>query len=204
MSKASDETKQNKPGNRFIRIAATLLGFLFIGFGLVALFQNPAPDVRILQIPPEDSIKWFALGIIVLLLPYLQEFSFMGYSFKLWNEIREAKRSIDEIRQEIQHQKTRSREFLINAFSRYLKRLGEDERRSEVIKLNRIYFEEMGLDVSQVKKALRNAGYDIHDQSEEITTELIETLEKFQEDNNFDSQDGVFGYWTFEKLRIGF
>lgn len=184
-------------------VVSIALATLFLLFGFTSILQPQEADFKILQIPNEDSILWFGLAIVVFLIPYLREVSFNGNSFKLMDEIRDTKKSIDEIKQQISNQKTRSREELINAYSRYLKLLTVEERRSEVMKLNLIYFEEMNVSISRIKKLLRKLDYKINEESDAISIELIKGLEDFQKDNNLPA-DGIFGYWTYDKIRSYF
>lgn len=181
-------------------IVSIALATLFLVFGFTSILQPQEANFKILQIPNEDSILWFGLAIVVFLIPYLREVSFNGNSFKLMDELKDTKKSIDEIKDQISNQKTRSREELILAYSRYLKLLSDDKRREEVMKLNSIYFEEMNVSISVIKKVLRKLDYEINEVSDSISIELVKGLEDFQKDNKLPS-DGIFGYWTYDKLR---
>lgn len=181
-------------------VVSIILAILFLIFGFTSILQPRDGDLHILNIPHEDSILWFGLAIVVFLIPYLREISFNGNSFKLMDELRDTKKSIDEIKVQISNQKTKSREELILAYSRYLELLSDDDRRSEVKKLNEIYFEEMNVSISLVKRVLRSLNYKISDEANSITIELVKGLEVFQKDNGLPS-DGIFGYWTYDKLR---
>jgi murein L,D-transpeptidase YcbB/YkuD len=61
----------------------------------------------------------------------------------------------------------------------------------------------MNVNVVKVKKALKKQHYKITNESDEINLELIKALEKFQKDNGL-AGDGIFGYWTYDKIRVYF
>jgi len=194
--------KGEESNRSVLKTFSIILSVLFFVFGIISII-HPESTFKILSIPAGDSIKWFALSIVIFLFPFFKEISFNGSSVKLIDEIRETKKSMDEIILQISNQKTKSRKELINAYSRYLKLLAPDERRFQVLKLNKIYFEEMHVDVAQVKKELIKQNFKITDESSEINLELIKAIEKFQEKIGIYG-DGVFGYWTYDKLRTNF
>ena len=194
--------KSEESNRSILKIFSILLSLLFFVFGIISIV-HPDSTIKILNIPAGDSIKWFALSIIIFLFPFFKEISFNGSSVKLIDEIRETKKSMDVIVQQISNQKTKSREELIKAYRRYLNLLEEDERRFQVLKLTEIYFEEMNANVIKVKKALIKQGFEIKDETDEINLELIKALEKFQIKQGLVG-DGIFGYWTYDKLRAYF
>ena len=194
--------KTEKSNRSVLKIVSVILSLLFFIFGVISIIHTDS-NLKILTIPAGDSIKWFAMSIVVFLFPFFKEISFNGNSVKLIDEIRETKKSMDVIVQNISNQKTKSREELINAYRRYLSLLEEDERRFQVLKLTSIYFEEMNVSVIKVKKALKKQDFKITHETNEIDLELIKALEKFQIKQGL-TGDGIFGYWTYEKLRVYF
>ncbi len=194
--------KSEDSNRSVLKVFSVILSLLFFVFGIISII-HPDSTLKILSIPAGDSIKWFALPIIIFLFPFFKEISFNGSRVKLIDEIRETKKSMYVIVQQISNQKTKSREELIKAYRRYLALLEDDERRFQVLKLTKIYFEEMNASVIKVKKALKQQGFKISDKSEEINLELIKALEQFQIKQGLVG-DGIFGYWTYDKLRVYF
>ena len=194
---------------KHIKIATIFFSLLFGIFGLTAIIKPDFIITRFLDIPAEEAIKWFGLSFIAFIFPYLREISISGYGFKMWDEIQKTREKIETLEGIIKSQKTESREFLIKSFLEYINLLNnEKDKNQKVFKLNEIYFRELGIEQSTVKKAL-NAWIDkdniqecnkINDLSDSISIELINALRIFQKRQKL-PPDGIFGYYTCEKIK---
>lgn len=203
-----------------IIISAILISILFGIFGFAAVLQSKWFVFQYLHIPASEAIKWFGFSFIAFLSPRLSEISFSGYGIKLWDAVNQIKDEVKQTRNEIENlelvinsQKKASREYLIKSFyeyCKYLESLHKDNVVLEkVVELNEIYFKELGIEIKAVKKALNNwisqkrnnKSEAIADMSNTITLELVNTLKLFQQENDLEYKDGIYGYYTCEKLR---
>ena len=194
---------------RIIKIVTVIISILFGVFGFAAVIKPEYSFLKFLNITAEDAIKWFGLSFIAFIFPYLKEISISGYGFKVWDELQKTREKIDNLEFIIKSQKKESREYLIKSFSEYINSLSEDEKYKKIIELNKIYFKELNIKQSEVKKALNNwldkekikECKRIIDLTETVTIELIDVLKVFQEKNGYPYPDGIFGYYTCEKVK---
>jgi len=77
--------------------------------------------------------------------------------------------------------------------------LPEDDRRQRVIKLSSLYIQEMGMDVTTVKKWLIEVGQPITNLDETMDDEYLNALRNVQQANGL-GDDGIFGYRTLNLL----
>ena len=84
----------------------------------------------------------------------------------------------------------------------------EDDKNKKIYRLNEIYFDELSIKPSTVKKALNiwiekekiQECNKIIDLSDSTSGELIEALKVFQNNKDLPS-DGIFGYYTCERIK---
>lgn len=194
---------------KILLILAGLFSMIFLLLGLVGVLQPETSVLKNINIPIEDAIKWFVLSFIAAIIPFFEEISIFGYGFKVLDKIRRTNERIDNLESIINSQKTESREYLINSFNKYVATISENERNDKLIELNRIYFKELDVCVVKVKKSLNNWIRLRNDNniprlkelSETINLELVNTLKAFQKEKQLKNADGIFGYYTCEKLK---
>ncbi|MBN1989751.1 MAG: hypothetical protein JW783_10175 [Bacteroidales bacterium] len=194
---------------RVVAIIAILFSAIFLVLGVVSVLQQPSAVLRYLNVPTEGAVHWFVLSFVAAIIPFTKEVTLFGYGFKLLDEIRKANKRIDSLESVINSQKTASREYLINSFNEHVSSLPSETMLEKVFGLNKIYFEELGVSVVDVKKALnrwfQNRKGDgavlLKNESERIDEELIAALKLFQRESCLKNSDGIFGYYTCEKLK---
>lgn len=190
---------------RVVAIIAILFSFIFLVLGVVSVLQQPSAVLRYLNVPTEDAVHWFVLSFVAAIIPFTKEVTLFGYGFKLLDEIRKANKRIDSLESVINSQKTASREYLIASFNEYVSSMPLEK----VFGLNKIYFEELGVSVVDVKKALNrwfqksngDGAVLLKNESEHIDEELIAALKQFQGESCLKYSDGIFGCYTCEKLK---
>lgn len=191
-------------------LLAALFSIIFLMLGLVGIIQPESSVFKSTNIPIDVAIQCFILSFIAAIIPFVKEISFFGYGIKLLDKIRKANERIDNLESIINLQKNKSREYLIDIFLKYIKSLNEeDEKNEKLIELNKIYFQELDVDIVSVKKSLNKWIKNRKDKkiplfkdlSDTIDIEFINTLKVFQEDMKLKNAHGVFGYFTCEKLK---
>lgn len=190
-------------------IIGSLFAFVFIIFGVVAVLQPQTSVLKNINIPIGDAIKWFGFAVIASAIPFLEEISISGVGIKLLKALKKTNVQIDNLELIIENQKNESRTYLIDTFNEYLNTLTPEDQTNKIINLNNIYFKELDVRVIQVKKGLNkwlkmkkdSRINKIMDLSEVVNAELIEALKVFQEDQKIENHDGIFGYYTCDKLK---
>jgi murein L,D-transpeptidase YcbB/YkuD len=194
----------------FLLIGSFLISALFGIFGFAAIVQPETTVLSQLNIPEGEAIKWFGMALIAFVIPYVEQITVSGYGFKLLNEIKKTKDKIGELELIIKSQKTKSREYLIKTFNEYIEGCQDKVNgNKKIIELNEIYFEELDVDPAKVKVALNkwmksegnNSISEITDLTNSVDNELTETIKLFQKKKKLDNKDGIFGYYTCEKLK---
>lgn len=197
---------------KWLKYLSVFFSLLFLILGILGVLKLDSNILGNLINPNGVAIQFFILSFIAALLPFVKEISIFGNNIKILEEIRKTNTNIKSLETTINSQKNASRDFLINAFTDYIKTFPIDEQEKQIINLNQIYFKELKVSVLDVKKALNNWINQnnnknippISDLSDTIDSELIQIIKLFQDDMGLRNTDGIFGYYTCDKLRYYF
>ena len=164
--------------------------------GLASVFQ-----ADIISQSHDKALLWFAFALLAILIPYIREITFKDLTVVI-DKISSASQSLDDASltlKELNYRLNTTRDELIDGYQELLHRLPENERKERVIKLSRLYIQEMGIDVSTVKKWLIEVGQPIAIINESMDDEYFNALKNIQQENGL-GDDGIFGYRTLNLL----
>ncbi|MBV6449091.1 peptidoglycan-binding protein [Nitrosomonas sp.] len=149
----------------------------------------------------DKALLWFGFALLAILIPYIREITFKDLKVVI-DQISSASHTLDNAAitvKELNNRLTATRDELIDGYQELLHRLPEDQRKQRVIKLSRLYMQEMGMDVMTVKKWLIEVGQPITRLDEAMDDEYLNALRSVQRTNGL-GDDGIFGYRTLNLL----
>jgi hypothetical protein len=149
----------------------------------------------------DKALLWFAFALLAILIPYIREITFKDLKVVI-DKINTASQNLDGAAitvKELNNRLNATRDELIDGYQELLRSLPKDEHNKRVIKLSRLYLQEMGMNVTTVKKWLIEAGYPITNLDESMDDEYLSALRSTQQANGL-GDDGIFGYRTLNLL----
>jgi putative peptidoglycan binding protein len=149
----------------------------------------------------DKALLWFAFALLAILIPYIREITFKDLKVVI-DKINTASQNLDGAAitvKELNNRLNATRDELIDGYQELLRSLPEEERKKRVIRLSRLYLQEMGMDVTTVKKWLIEVGYPITNLDETMDDEYLTALRSTQQANCL-GDDGIFGYRTLNLL----
>lgn len=204
MSSSQDDSLK-----RIFRFLPYLLALIGLGMFLYTLFGDDEP--------PMQSIYWFLLVVAAFFLPYIKEITFQDIKLKLEEGLEKQQEALEDTREELEAAIRKNfeqaasrvdrvdREFgkirneLIRGYQIYLAGLEPEERDERVVYLNTLYFEEMGVEVIDIKHHLKKNGFYEGEENNHYGLNLVAAIKAFQEKLGM-VPDGIFGHNSYKKL----
>ena len=176
------------------------LAALAVIIGLASVFKT-----EFISKSHDKALLWFAFALLAILIPYIREITFKDLKVVI-DKINSASQNMDGAAisvKELNNRLNATRDELIDGYQELLRSLPENERKSRVVRLSRLYLQEMGMDVTTVKKWMIEVGHPIANLDETMDDAYLTVLRNIQQANGL-GDDGIFGYRTlnlFNQLR---
>jgi hypothetical protein len=169
--------------------------------GLLAVFRPHFPNFIADADKHDNALMWFAFALLSIMIPYIKEITFRDLKIVV-DKIGNASETLDGAAisvKELNNRINATRDELIDGYQELLRMLPEIERDRRVLKMSRLYLQEMGIEVETVKKWLIEVHQPISNMDSSLDEEYLKALRAIQEAHGL-GNDGIFGYRTLNLI----